>query len=72
VPEDVPVWQPGAPVTSDATPIAATALVMRLQMAHSTRPPGAPDVVTVYLPDGQARSVTDVRSTPSGIELVLG
>ena len=71
-PVDVPVWQPGAPVTLGATPIAATALVMRLQMAHTTRPPGAPDVVTVQLPDGQARSVIDVRSTPTGIELVLG
>ena len=71
-PVDVPVWQPGAPVISDATPLGATALLMRLQMAHTTRPPGAPDVVTVQLPDGQVRSVTDVRSTPTGIELVLG
>ena len=71
VPEDVPVWQPSAPVVSSA-PIAATALVMRVQTAYSTRPPGAPDVVTVHLPDGQVRSVIDVRSTPSGVELVLG
>ncbi|WP_082495086.1 DivIVA domain-containing protein [Cellulomonas sp. Leaf334] len=69
-PADAPVWQPGAPV--DVPAIAATALVMRLQMAHSTRPPGAPDVVSVHLPDGQVRSVVDVRSTPTGIELVLG
>ena len=72
-PQDVPVWQPAAPMTSSATaPIDATSLVMRVQLAHTMRPPGAPDVVTVQLPDGQVRSVTDVRSTPNGIELVLG
>ena len=45
---------------------------MRVQMAYSTRPPGAPDVVTVHLPDGSVRSVVDVRSTPAGIALILG
>ena len=72
-PQDVPVWQPAAPMTSSApAPIDATSLVMRVQLAHTMRPPGAPDVVTVQFPDGQVRSVTDVRSTPNGIELVLG
>ena len=55
-----------APV--DATALAATALVMRVQMAHTTRPSGAPDAVAVRLPIGQPRSVIDVRSTPAGIE----
>jgi DivIVA domain-containing protein len=76
-PVDAPVWAPAAPVdaapvTFGAAAIPATALVMRLQMAHTTRPPGAPDTVTVQLPDGQRRPVADVRSTPTGIELVLG
>ncbi|WP_307724295.1 DivIVA domain-containing protein [Cellulomonas terrae] len=70
--EDAPVWQPGEPVDTGSPPVAATDLVLRLQMAYTTRPPGAPDVVSVRLPDGQVRSVVDVRSTPTGIELVLG
>ncbi|WP_186813416.1 DivIVA domain-containing protein [Cellulomonas xylanilytica] len=70
-PQDVvPVRDAAAPV--DVSALAATALVMRLQMAHSTRPSGAPDAVAVRLPDGQLRSVVDVRSTPEGIELRLG
>ena len=71
-PEDAPVWQPGEPVEAGPLPVAATDLVMRLQIAYTTRRAGAPDVVSVHLPDGQVRSVVDVRSTPTGIELVLG
>jgi hypothetical protein len=45
---------------------------MRLQMAHATRPAGTPDAVTVRFPDGTLRPVVDVRTTPAGVELVLG
>jgi DivIVA domain-containing protein len=64
--EPVPAWQPGA------TPvISASALVLHLQTMRATRPAGAPDTVSVRLPDGTLRPVTDLRSTADGIELVV-
>jgi DivIVA domain-containing protein len=66
-----PEVQQTAATVRAAPVIGTSALVMELQMAHSRRPSGAPDAVSVRLPDGQTRTITDVRSTPTGIELVL-
>ena len=71
-----PVDAPAVPQTATAIPrtapvIGTSALVMEIQMAHSRRPAGAPDAVVVRLPDGRALTIVDVRSTPTGIELVV-
>ncbi|MBO3085123.1 DivIVA domain-containing protein [Cellulomonas sp. zg-ZUI188] len=72
-PADVVVDAPSAMATVRTAPVISTsALVMEVQMAHSRRPAGAPDAVVVRLPDGRTHSVADVRSTATGIELVLG
>ncbi|WP_421735942.1 DivIVA domain-containing protein [Cellulomonas sp.] len=66
-PPPAPVWQPGG------TPvISASALVLHLQTMRATRPLGAPDTISVRLPDGTLRPVTDLRNTADGIELVIG
>ena len=77
-----PAWSPDAPaspvtpvdavVAPAGVPIAASALVMRLQTARASRPLGAPDVVTVRLPDGTRHHVVDLTSTTDGVELTLG
>jgi DivIVA domain-containing protein len=72
---DAPLFPPStiaAPPAPTGAPIPASVLVTRLQMMWATRPLGAPDVVTVRLPDGTLRTVTDLASTADGVELVLG
>jgi DivIVA domain-containing protein len=60
------------PSTPVAPTISASTLVLHLQTMRATRPAGAPDTLSVRLPDGTLRPVTDLRNTADGIELVVG
>ncbi|MET0787616.1 MAG: DivIVA domain-containing protein [Cellulomonas sp.] len=75
VPTDAPggpLFPPSSIGVPSAAAVPGSVLVMRLQTMRASRPTGAPDTVTVRLPDGTLRPVTDLRSTVDGIELVLG
>ena len=60
------------PSTAGLPAVSASALVLHLQTMRATRPLGAPDTISVRLPDGTLRPVTDLRNTADGIELVVG
>ncbi|KRD43277.1 hypothetical protein ASE38_03150 [Cellulomonas sp. Root930] len=59
-------------LTAGLPAVSASALVLHLQTMRATRPLGAPDTISVRLPDGTLRPVTDLRNTADGIELVVG